>query len=37
MTVRGDQPFVNFLNLWLFQMEQKGTLDALRSKWIGEY
>ena len=37
MTVRGDQPFINFLNLWLYQMRQKGTLDALRSKWIGEY
>ncbi|MYA76302.1 MAG: transporter substrate-binding domain-containing protein [Gemmatimonadetes bacterium] len=37
MTVRGDQPFINFLNLWLYQMEQKGTLDGLRSKWIGEY
>ena len=35
MTVRGDQPFINFLNLWLYQMGQKGTLDALRSKWIG--
>lgn len=37
MTVRGDQPFINFLNLWLYQMRQKGTLDALRSKWIGEF
>ncbi|MDE2848044.1 MAG: transporter substrate-binding domain-containing protein [Gemmatimonadota bacterium] len=37
MTVRGDQPFINFLNLWLYQMRQKGTLDALRSKWIGDY
>ena len=37
MTVRGDQPFINFLNLWLYQMRQKGTLEALRSKWIGEY
>lgn len=37
MTVRGDQPFLNYLNLWLYQMGQKGTLDALRSKWIGEY
>ena len=37
MTVRDDQPYVNFLNLWLYQMQQKGTLDGLRSKWIGEY
>ncbi len=37
MSVRGDQPFLNFLNLWLYQMRQKGTLDELRSKWIGEY
>ena len=37
MTVRDDQAFLNWLNLWLYQMQQKGTLDALRSKWIGEY
>ena len=37
MTVRGDQPFINYLNLWLYQMQQKGTLDALRSEWIGAY
>jgi len=37
MTVRDDQPFMNWLNLWLYQMEQKGTLDALRSKWIGTF
>lgn len=37
MTVRDDQPFLNWLNLWLHQLQQKGTLDALRSKWIGEF
>lgn len=37
MTVRDDQPFVNWLNLWLYQMEQKGTLDELRGRWIGAY
>ncbi len=37
MTVRDDQSFINFLNLWLYQMKQKGTLDELRGKWIGEY
>lgn len=37
MTVRDDQPFINYLNLWLYQMRQKGTLDELRSKWIGAY
>jgi ABC-type amino acid transport substrate-binding protein len=37
MTVRDDQPFMNWLNLWLYQMQQKGTLDALRSKWIGAF
>ena len=37
MTVRDDQPFVNWLNLWLYQMEQKGMMDELRGKWIGAY
>ena len=37
MTVRDDQPFINWLNLWLYQMQQKGTLDELRSKWIGDF
>lgn len=37
MTVRDDQPFINWLNLWLYQMRQKGTLDELRGKWIGEF
>ncbi len=37
MTVRGDQPFMNWLNLWIHQMKLKGSLDELRSKWIGEY
>jgi len=37
MTVRDDQPFMNWLNLWLYQLRQKGTLDALRSKWIGAF
>ncbi len=37
MTVRDDQPFVNWLNLWLYQMGQKGTLDELKGKWIGAF
>lgn len=37
MTVRDDQPFMNWLNLWLYQMQQKGTLDDLRGKWIGAF
>lgn len=37
MTARDDQPFINWLNLWLYQMEQKGVLDALRGKWIGAF
>ncbi len=37
MTVRNDQPFVNWLNLWLYQLRQKGTLDALAHKWIGAF
>ena len=37
MTVRDDQPFINWLNLWLYQMRQKGTLDELRSRWIGDF
>ncbi len=37
MTVRDDQPFINWLNLWLHQMQMKGSLDELRSKWIGEF
>ena len=37
LTVRDDQPFLNWLNLWLYQMQQKGTLDDLRSKWIGAF
>ena len=37
MTVRNDQPFINWLNLWLYQLRQKGTLDELRGKWIGAF
>ncbi len=37
MTVRDDQPFINWLNLWIHQMKLKGTLEELRSKWIGAY
>ena len=37
MTVRDDQPFMNWLNLWIHQMKLKGSLDELRQKWIGEY
>ena len=35
MTKRDDQPFMNWLNLWIDQMKLKGELDQLKTKWIG--
>jgi len=37
LTSREDQPFINWLNLWIHQMELKGTLHELKKKWIGKF
>lgn len=36
MTRRDDQAFINWLNLWLEQMNRDGTYDNLKQKWIGQ-
>ncbi len=35
MMPRDDQPFINWVNLWIHQMKMKGEFDALKKKWIG--
>ncbi|MEW6262287.1 MAG: transporter substrate-binding domain-containing protein [Thermodesulfobacteriota bacterium] len=35
MISRDDQPFLNWLNLWVYQMKEKGEFQALKEKWIG--
>ena len=36
MAPRDDQPFLNWLNLWVHQMKEKGEFEALKRKWIAE-
>lgn len=36
MTLRDDQPLLNWLNLWVDQMERDGSFDRLRQKWTGQ-
>ncbi len=36
MIPRDAQPFLNWLNLWIHQMKEKGVLQDLRGKWMGE-
>jgi cyclohexadienyl dehydratase len=33
---RGDQTLLNFLNIWLDQLELDGTLAKVRAKWLGD-
>ncbi len=35
MVRRDDQAFLNWLNLWLFQMRVRGELDELEARWFG--
>ncbi|MDG2090330.1 MAG: transporter substrate-binding domain-containing protein [Gammaproteobacteria bacterium] len=36
MTHRDDQAFLNWLNLWLDQMQRDGSYDNLKLQWIGQ-
>jgi cyclohexadienyl dehydratase len=36
MCPRDDQPFINWLNLWIHQMEEKGEFQRLKEKWIAK-
>lgn len=36
MLPRDDSALLNYLNLWIHQMQMKGDFDALRAKWIAE-
>jgi cyclohexadienyl dehydratase len=33
---RGDQTLLNFINIWLDQLELEGTIAKVRAKWLGE-
>jgi cyclohexadienyl dehydratase len=33
---RGDQTLLNFINIWLDQLELEGTLAKVRAKWLGD-
>jgi len=33
---RDDQTLLNFINIWIDQIEMDGTLSKIRSKWLGE-
>lgn len=35
MIPRDDQSFLNWLNLWIHQMKEKGEFQKLKEKWIG--
>ena len=36
MLPRDDFVFLNWMNLWMYQMHQKGEFDVLKAKWIAE-
>lgn len=36
MLPRDDQAFLNWMNLWMHQMHQKGELSKLKMKWIAQ-
>ena len=36
MLPRDDFAFLNWMNLWMHQMHEKGEFDALKAKWIAE-
>lgn len=31
---RDDVAFLNWMNLWMYQMSEKGEFDRLKAKWI---
>jgi cyclohexadienyl dehydratase len=33
---RGDQTLLNFINIWLDQLELEGTIGKVRAKWLGD-
>src|SRR5215813_3456894 len=33
---RDDQPLLNYINIWIDQIEMDGTLGKIRAKWLGE-
>jgi cyclohexadienyl dehydratase len=36
MTRRDDQAWLNWLNLWIDQMQRDGSYESLKLKWIGQ-
>ncbi|MFQ5789867.1 MAG: transporter substrate-binding domain-containing protein [Acidobacteriota bacterium] len=36
MVPRDDQPFINWLNLWIHRMKVTGEIQALKENWIGK-
>ncbi len=36
MVPRDDQAFLNWMNLWVYQMKEKGEFLTLQEKWIGK-
>lgn len=36
MVPRDDQPYLNWLNLWIHQMQEKGDFKELKEQWIGK-
>lgn len=34
---REDQTLLNFINIWLDQIEMEGDLEKIRKKWLGDY
>ncbi|ACN14629.1 hypothetical protein HRM2_15200 [Desulforapulum autotrophicum HRM2] len=36
MLPRDDVAFLNWMNLWMYQMHQKGEFIKLKNKWIAE-
>ncbi len=34
---REDQTLLNFINIWLDQIEMEGTLANIRNKWLPDY
>ncbi|MFK5951707.1 MAG: transporter substrate-binding domain-containing protein [Desulfobacterium sp.] len=36
MLARDDFAFLNWMNLWMYQMTEKGEFDKLKAKWIAE-
>jgi len=33
---RDDQTLLNFINIWIDQIDMDGTLGKIRAKWLGD-